>query len=59
MVVGATVLERDDVVDLGRWSDPAVLLAVSTHRVCGDVVVADLASCTVVASIDSRVTLVW
>ncbi|SDE58618.1 hypothetical protein SAMN05421878_1151 [Actinobaculum suis] len=37
------MFEQDDAVNLGRWSDPSCLPAVSTHWVDGDVSFAGLA----------------
>lgn len=55
--MGATLLERDDVVDLLSWGDVPILLAVFAQRVGLDVGVAYLAPAVVVALIDLRVTL--
>lgn len=56
LLVGAAVLERDDVVNLGSWSDASGLLAVSTHRVSNNKFVADFAPRVVVTLVDLRVT---
>ena len=56
LLVGAAVLERDDVVNLGSWSDASGLLAVSTHRVSNNKSVADFAPRVVVTLVDLRVT---
>ena len=56
-VVGAAVLQRDDVVDFLRRGVPAGREAVLTQVVGGDVGGADLAPADTVAPVDLRVTL--
>ena len=56
--MGATALERDDVVDLLGWRDTPLSLAVFAQRVGLDVGVAHLAPAVVVAFVDRRVPLV-
>ena len=56
-VVGAAVLQRDDVVDFLRGRVPAGREAVLAQRVGGDVDGTDLAPASTVAPVDLRVTL--
>lgn len=58
LVVGATVFERDHVVDLIHGRVPCTGQAVLTQRVGFDVGRADLSPPVVVASVDLRVALV-
>lgn len=58
LVMGATIFERDDVVDLLGRGDAPVLLAVFAQRVGLDVGVAYLAPAVVVALVDRRITLI-
>ena len=55
-LVGTTVLQGNNMVNLGSWSDPADLLTVSTHRVGGNKPVANFAPHMVVTGVDFRVT---
>ncbi|CAB0855283.1 hypothetical protein FRC0360_00745 [Corynebacterium diphtheriae] len=58
LVMGATALERDDVVDLLGWRHTPLSLALFTQRVGLDIGVADFAPAVVVAFVDRRVPLV-
>ena len=58
LVVGATVFERDHVVDLSHGRVPSTGQAILTQRVGVDVGRADLSPPVVVASVDLRVALV-
>lgn len=55
LCVGAAVLEWDDVVNLGRRSNPAVILAVDTQWVGCNEPVTDLAPGMVVTLVNLRV----
>lgn len=57
-VVGATLAERQDVVDFLGWGNPAFFLALLTQRMFGNIAGTNLAPLPSIPAVDLRVALI-